>query len=75
MTQLALAESRCTRCTCRDDLLTTAVVEAARNFMAWQLRDEHAGHRGVFAEIPTYEVAEALQSLREALTLERRGRK
>jgi len=72
--QLALATLRCSRCDSRNDLLTTAVIEAARQFMAWQLRDEHAGHHGVFAEVPTCEVAEALQELRDCLSAERKAR-
>ena len=58
----------------RNELLRTAVVEAARHFVAWQLRDEHAGHKGIFGEVPTCEVAEALQGLRDACAAERAAR-
>lgn len=71
----AVVEDRCDRCT-RDDLLSVAVVEAARHFMAWQLRDERAGRAGIFASstIPTAEVVDALQTLRDSLAAERRAR-
>lgn len=68
----AVVEDRCDRCT-RDDLLSVAVVEAARHFMAWYLREERTlpSH---LRTIATTETVEALQGLRDALSAERRGR-
>jgi hypothetical protein len=59
----------------RQQLTQQAVLEAARHFMAWQLVDERAARGGIFGGgIPTSEVVEALQGLRDALVAERAAR-
>jgi hypothetical protein len=76
MASLALADSRCTHCDCpseRQQLLTAAVVEAARQVMFWHLREERtmaAWQRTV----TTLETIDALQTLRDCLASERAGR-
>ena len=59
----------------RQEALKDAVVEAARQFLAWQLRDERLGRGGIFAgAIPASEVVDALQTLRDTAAAERRAR-
>ena len=55
----------------RRDLLMQAVLEAARAFMAAQLRYDHAPD---VSSMPVYARHQALQELRDALSAERRSR-
>ena len=60
----------------RQELLRTGALEAARSFMAWQLREERAGRKGIFSSttVPAWEVVEAFGELRDALQAERCAR-
>lgn len=73
----AAVSDRCTRCTSRDDLLTTAVVEAGRRVMAANLLLERAmvqGHRLAVLDDRTADLCDAWQDFRDALAAERASR-
>jgi len=72
MTQLALATLRCARCDSRNDLLTQAVLEAARAFMAQYLVEERRNPREV--RRLSDELHQAAQDFRDSLSAERRAR-
>lgn len=72
---LAILDDRCARCDCGTDrhgLLKVAAVEAARRFMAAQLRYE--GRTFSSAEDRRYVLEDSLQVLRDTLDAERRAR-
>jgi hypothetical protein len=58
----------------RQAMLKDAVVEAARQFLAWHLVNERARRGSLFDSIPTSEVVDALQTLRDACAVERAAR-
>lgn len=69
-------QDRCSRCTGpsdRQELLRDAVVEAARQVMAWHLREERT-LPDYMRTLTTTETVEALQVLRDALASERAAR-
>ena len=79
----ATLEDRCSRCTCAEDALSPqrAVIEAARQFMAANLRAEWLGAKPGMTdrEYNAYEAAaraaiDAMQDLRDCLAAERRNR-